>query len=410
MDISEPVAIDGFPVGVNNLAPDYALPQGAMRDGQNIDIYDNGKFRRRKGSTKKMSATSSHSLWHDPKNPNPDVNYYVSGTSLYSLRENAGTLTSSLLVAGLAAGRRLSYVYVNGDVFWTNGIASGRIRNGVNVGWGVEAPSRKPILTASVGGALYAGTYQVVLTYRNSLGEESGTDGAVSVAVPDNGKIVLTGLAAPLSADVIQTCVYATSANGDVFHKIATIPSGSSTCTITTVANATTALKTQFLQPMLPGDRIAHLHGVIYVAVGPYVFHTEPLRYGLCNINENFYTFPADVTEILAVPDGLYVCADKTYFLSSPATPDVVQKVVLPYGAVHGTGTYLPNSMAVAWFSPRGQVVAVESGQVKVTTEANYMPGTMSYGASIVREKNGLKQIINTVQQSAKSSLEYIGD
>lgn len=406
----EPITINGFPHGMNNLTPDYSLPLGTIRNGQNIDIYDDGKFRRRKGSTKKVNTSGSHSFWHDPKNLNPDVNYYVNETSLYSLRESGGVFTSTELVAGLAVGRRVSYTCVNGDVFWTNGVISGRIRNGINVGWGVKAPSNKPVLTATIGGALYGGTYQIVITHRNSLGEESGTDNAVSVTVSDNNRIVLTGLVAPLSADITQTCIYVTLPNGGVFYKVATISSTSTTYEINTVANVTTALKTQFLQPMVAGSRIAHLHGVIYVAVGSYVFYTEPLRYGLCNLNENFYSFPADVTEILAVQDGIYVCSDETYFLSSPGTSDVTQKVVSPYGAVYGTGTYIPNSTAVAWFSPRGQVIAVESGQVKVITEENYAPGIMSTGVSIVREKNGLKQIINTVQQSAVSPLEYIGD
>lgn len=413
----DPYTIEGFPLGINNLLPDYALPKEALRDGSNIDIFDNGKIKRRAGSAKKVNLVGAHSFWSDPKNPRPDIAYYVAGTTLYSLKMVSGILTSTAIVTGLAAGRKVAYLFLNGDVFWSNSVISGRIHNGVNGPWGLETPASKPILTASTVGGLFPGKYQVVLTYRNALGEESGTDVAQTISVPSGGSIVLTGMPTPVSSQVAQICVYCTAANGETLHKVAVIPSSSSTYTISTMANATTILRTQFLQPMPAGDRIAHLNGVIFVASGPNIFYTEPLRYGLCNLNENFYSFPQDVDEMLAVPDeaglrpqeGLYVCADRTYFLLRAGVPEVEQKIIFPFGAIKGTGLYLLNSPNVTWMSPRGQIVGGLAGKAKVETEAQYMPGVMSHGASIIREQNGLKQIINTVNQSEISPIEYTG-
>ena len=412
----DPYTLEGWPMGVNNLLPDYALPKEALRDGINIDIYDNGKIKRRAGSTKKVTLTGAHSLWSDPKNPRPTVNYYVAGTTLYSLKVVSGVLTSTSLVTGLAAGRKVAYLFLNGDVFWSNGIVSGRIHNGVNGPWGLETPANLPILTANAVGGLFPGIYQVAITYRNALGEESGTGPAQSVNVSAGGSIILTNLPVPVSGQITQTVIYCTPANGEALHKVATIPSNSSTYTITTMANATTILRTQFLQPMPAGDRIAQLNGVIFVSSGPNIFYTEPLRYGLCNLNENFYSFPQDVDEMLAVPDeaglrpqeGLYVCADKTYFILRAGVPEAEQKIIFQFGAIRGTGVYMLNKPDVMWFSPRGQVTGGLAGHAKIDTEAQFMPGVMSHGASIIREQNGLKQIINTVNQSAISPVEFV--
>jgi hypothetical protein len=159
---------------------------------------------------------------------------------------------------------------------------------------------------------------------------------------------------------------------------------------------------------MPPGNIIAHLNGVMYVATQDGIWHSETFRFGLCNVNENFYLYPTAPTILLATPDGLYVSADKSYFISSPATLDAKQTVTLPFGGVFGTGVYLPDSTDVAWFSPRGQVIA-SGGAAKVVTAGHYAPGTMTAGASFVREQEGLRQIVNVATQYTSNPLVYTG-
>ena len=404
----DPFTLNGFPLGVNNIQPDTALDPSALRNSSNIDLYDDGKVRRRKGHTLIAALVGAHSLWSDTRNMRPSEAFYAAGTTMYRLTENAGIFTSTAIVTGLAAGRKIAFDALNGETFWSNGVATGRIRSGVNTPWGIETPNRLPSLTASAGGGLFAGRYQVALTYRNAAGEEGACDNAQAVDVATNGKIVLTSMPTPLDASVTSICVYATAANGDVLHRIATIPSNASTHTISTVSNAGAVLKTQY-DNMPAGNILEHLNGVMYVASGSIVYHSLPMRYGLCDLTQNFYMFPADVSVMLAVADGLFVCADKTYFLSAPGTPEVRQAEILSFGAVSGTGTRMLNSQDVVWFSPRGQVIGSAGGQVKLVTEAAYMPGVMSSGASLVREKQGLKQIINTIQQTDTSALEFTG-
>ena len=43
--------IKGWPLGVNNVAPETELPKGSLREALNVDLSDNGKPKRRKGFT-----------------------------------------------------------------------------------------------------------------------------------------------------------------------------------------------------------------------------------------------------------------------------------------------------------------------------------------------------------------------
>ena len=415
----QPITVKGFPIGINNIEPDYAMPEGSARDIINADIYNDGKLRRRRGSVMSFGGLDIHSLWSDPRNPDPQIAFYVAGTSLFSLQYISGSLVSSTVATGLQRGAEVSYFELAGDIFWSNGFVNGRIRNGtLNVPWGVETPAKNPVLTAGVTGSLPAGHYQVVLTFRNSLGEESGATLAQGIDVLANGSITLTNMPQPASFDVIQTCIYCTPQNGDVMYKVAVVASSTTTFTITNASIGTTMLKTQFLSPMPAGVSICHLNGSIYVAQGNFIYYSEPFRYGLCNLRENFYQFPGEVDIVLGVPDeagmrpqeGIFVCADKTYFILRAGTKEAENKIIFPFGGVRGTGTYLRNNTDVAWFSPRGQVTGSIGGHAKLLNDANYTPGKMTHGTSIVREYQGLKQIINTVEQTAISPLQYTGD
>ena len=393
--------INGWPLGIDNIQPDYAVEPGALRDAVNVDIFDSGKIRRRRGNVLRSALVGSHSLWSHPR---LNKAYYVAGTTLYELSH---TLTSAAVVTGLMAGAAVAYLYVNGEVFWSNGITGGRILSGVNSPWGIETPSSEPNLTATTGG-LPAGTYQVVTTFRNLAGEESGAQNSQSITLAATGGISLTNMPVASSGAVTHRNIYMTLQNSDVLYRILTLPVSTTSTTIGTLPTPSSVLKTQDYAPMPPGTILAYRNGQIFVASGNYIYYSEPMRYGLYNPIQNFYIYPEPVTVMLAVPEGLHVCADRSYFMENPGTNDVVQRETLPYGGIRGTGIYFPNGTDVAWFSPRGQVRAT-GGQVTPVTEKRHAPGMMSSGHAFIREQEGLKQVITVVQQNATNPLIYTG-
>lgn len=399
MDYTVPIA--GWPLGVDNVQPEYAIDSGALRAATNVDIFDGGKVRLRKGITEVAAVIGANSLWSDPM---LSVAYYAAGGSIYSLD---ALDVSTAVVTGLSPSLPVVFHQVNGEVFWSNTAVTGRIVAGVNRPWGLETPASQPVLTATTGG-LEAGTYQVAVTYRNAAGEESGAQNAVVLTLASTGGVAISALPVPVDASITLKNIYMTSQNGDGLYKVATIPAAQTTYNAVTLPAQTVVLKTQDFTPMPAGNILAHRNGQIFSAVGPYVFYSEPMRYGLHNPVTNFYMYPADVSVMLSTPDGLYICADKSYFLAAPGTSEVEQKILFPFGAAAGTGVYLPNETDVAWFSHRGQVMA-SGGQAKVITEKHFAPDIMMQGASLVREQQGLRQIINVSRQSSTNSLEYTG-
>lgn len=396
------VPVKGWPLGVDNIQPDFDIAQGTLRAASNVDIFDGGKIKLRGGATVRTAITGgATSLW---SHPSLSVGYYAAGGSIYSYTA-AGVSTA--VVTGLSSALPVAFHYIEGDVFWTNSQVNGRIRAGVNTPWGVETPASQPVLAATTG-TLLAGTYQLAVTYKTLAGEESGAQNSVSATLAAAGGVSITAIPVPVSATVTSKCIYMTLANGDVHYRIATIPAAQTTMTVATPVTPGSVLRTQDFSPMPAGNLIAHRNGIVFVASGPYVFYSEPFRYGLHDPAENFYAYPADVTVMLSTPEGLYVVADKSYFIANPGLTDVEQKEILPFGAASGTGLYMPEKNSVAWFSTRGQVVA-SGGQAEVITEKHFTPAIMAAGASFVKENQGLRQIVNVARQSSTNPYEYTG-
>jgi hypothetical protein len=134
------------------------------------------------------------------------------------------------------------------------------------------------------------------------------------------------------------------------------------------------------------------------------------LRYGLVKPHRNFMMFPGEVTVIKAVADGIYVCADKTYWVTDIDTTNLQQREVLPYGAVKGTGIDIPKSDNVAWFSQHGMVIGGLEAQLSNVQEEKSAVSKFTNGAMMFRESRGLRQLVATLgggEQSAYLAPDY---
>lgn len=399
--MSVPVTFPGWPKGVDNTHLWSEIPADALRAAVNMDITDSGKLRTRKGSTQAISSVGAHSLWsHHLLNEG----YYASGGTIYTLSKSG---IATAVVTGLSPSAKVAYAHVNGDVVWSNSVVSGKISGGVSKSFGVETPSRTSDVSATTG-ALPAGRYQFATTFRSASGEEGGIRDIVPITLSVTGGVVLSNMPPALSADVTHRCLYATMVHGDALFRVATLPVAVTSFTVADVGAQTVVLRTKETQPMPPGEILAHRNDMTYVAAGNVIIHSEPMRFGQCNLKKNFYLFAKPVTIMLAAAEGIYVCADKTYLIENPGTPDVVLRTLKPYGGARGTGVYLPDDTGVAWLSPQGQVIVV-GGQLSVPAEKVYVPGEVASGASLVREQEGIRQIINVAHASESNPLEFTG-
>lgn len=155
---------------------------------------------------------------------------------------------------------------------------------------------------------------------------------------------------------------------------------------------------------MPPCSILKHHNGRLYGAAGKTVWYTDPFVDAV-DAQRNFLQFPSDVTVIASVTGGIWIVADKTYFFRGGGPENFVQEVQLEYGAVPGTAREIPNSNDVTWFSVRGVTVATQDGAIKNVQEENVAPDTGTSGASIVREENGVKQLITTINNPTVSPM-----
>ena len=367
----------GTLLGLNNRLPvtrlDVSLPNGGnaawLRVATNIDLTQNGFLRSRPGFGL-AAAGAWHSLWADGQQA-----YGVCNGDLVHIERR--TLALSALVPAVGAGRVSFCRLPDGMVYWTNGTRIGRLsglspRNAVT-------PTPNPVPTASATtGGLPPGRYQVCFTALGADGESASTEPA-AIALPNGGGIAFSGLTA-------GTLIYATGPDGEVFNET---PSGDYLSPSPDGAPCDTFM----LSAMPAGQALAHYKGSLLVARGRWLYVSEPYRYGLHNPRRGFMPFPADISVVQPCEDGVYVCADKTYWLPGDvmATTPVV---LLPYGALPGSAAFDETTQTAYWQGPEGAVIARPSGALSVPQDDALIFKPAGTGFTWVRELLGDRHLV----------------
>ena len=341
---SPSITLGRFPKGMTNLGSPEGLPEGTCRNGVNVDFLDNGQPRRRAGQALVYPGTDCDSAWSNQR-----INLFREGTALKELeRSAAGTYSATTLRSGLAAATPITFLDVAGDVYYTNGVITGKLtaqdfgRVYTDGPWGVERPARQPVITALGYGGMHAGTYQVAVTFRSASGEEGGTGVAATVAVASGGGIALTDIPQPTAATHIR--VYCSMANGEVLYYQGEYSAGTGGITVGAF-QSDVRLETQFGYPPPPGQALCLHNGRIYIADGPVVWYTDALRYGLYRPDRAFLPSAEEVRVLASVADGLYVATETaTWFVSGIDTEAFNQRQILPYGAAAGTAVKVPKA------------------------------------------------------------------
>ena len=386
-----PVTIEGWAQGLNTILRPESMPTDALRRAVNVDIDDVGKLSLRQGRSRIYTGTiQKGSFWSGSK-----YTFFVEAGSLKRLlRKVDDTIGAQVIRTGMGA-YPVHFLELNDRIYYTNGIVTGVLTDDLeDLPWGLAAPGTQPNV-AQGNGQLYAGTYQVAVTFLTSSGEESGTPLSAEIELTtDDSSIVLTDFPpAPPGADRIR--IYCSHRNGDGMYRIAEVAPTTLSYQIAVVSNAVSVrLQTQFAIPPPAGDLIEYHKGRIYIARGNIVWFTMALRYNLVMPMKGFLLYPERVTVLKAVDDGIYICADKTYYVSGVDTPSFRQRDVLPYGGVYDTGLKIPNFDAVAWFSKRGLVFGGEGGEVLNVMQDRVAVSEYGSGTMMWREHKGLRQFV----------------
>ena len=349
-------------LGINNRLPDSALHistqklQGDyLKDAVNVDIDNAGRLCHRKVPQLAQAMSGAHSL------------HLTSDTAGFLVRDSvlyAITLTtySETIVKALSSNARMSYVEFNGDLYYSNGTDSGRITAGVVYPLGMVTPDA-PTLSV-IGGSLPAGAYQVAASYVNATtGEEAGVSGKSQVELASDGGVRVALPAATPGATHLN--IYLSQTNGALVYRAATVAVG--TALIDLVALPTGRQSAERREEPLPAGRLLLSSGRLCSVVGNTLHVGIPYRLGYVDPSNYGVPFPAPISIAVDAQAGIYVAADKTYWL--PNEGPIAD--VLPYGAVPGTEFSHPDKTLVGWFGEKGLVLATPSGEVQAVMNEN---------------------------------------
>lgn len=383
-------------LGLNNVSPDTDLPEGSLVSATNVDIDKEGNVFRRKGYTLLYSGSNIHSLYKK---------YFVEGTDLKQIND---TPTPDIIATGLNLNNYLAWESVNEEDVYSDGRMIRRISSQP---FSAPTPPSNPSLSPSTG-SLFAGIYQVTVAFLQA-GEIGGALLASSITVNDNAGITLSNIAQAPGCEIVVFC---TTQNGEQLYHNITLSEGTTSFTIYNSRKHTYSVDTQFMDPLPPGHILRHFNARLYSAIDNVLWFSRPMRYGLCKYSEDFMQFAAKITIVQAVDDGLFVVADKTYFLAGDDPEDFTQVLVSPDTAIEGTGISVGgavfgldgDSKVAYWFSSKGAVLGSAGGQIKQLTEDRLaVDEGISRGATLFKEVDGIRQMVTSLQKGAQSSFQF---
>lgn len=162
-------------------------------------------------------------------------------------------------------------------------------------------------------------------------------------------------------------------------------------------AAAAATIGDQSLVPMPPGQHIAHHAGRLLVAVGSALIYSEPFTPHLRDEAKGFELFPAPITCLAAVEAGVFVVADKTYFIAG-GFPAQSVRAVLEYGAPEQQPGYRDNGGA-HWMSHRGVVSCSGAGEIANLQEDRVALQARGAAATLYREADGMQAIVAALSE-----------
>lgn len=365
--------------GSNNIAKAERLPEGAVVEAINVDFTAGGKAELRAGFELIREEADTRAVFE------------MGGDALALIVDDQLIKVTPAGEAslGAVAGGPVAAVWHAGELFLNT------VNDSVRIGesrrsWAVPAPAFDVGVEA---GSMRPGIYKVAVTAVDA-GVESGCQPAI-ISVGEGEAIRVT-------VDDDRDCrLYCSQPNGlTLYHQ------GIAYSTNKIPANIlddTARLETAGLYSLPFCSTLISHQALIVGAQGKFLYHTHPMWPHLRNPEADYIPFPAPISLIASVEGGVFVCADKTYFITGLGGPDMTSRTVLEFGGIGGTELTLPDG-SVAWFSRYGQVIGRAGGSVELPNRQSYAPMTAPRGAAGLLEHNGNQMVVTTMQGGVSGS------
>lgn len=370
-----------WPRGINNKANWRDMPEGTVRDSVNFDPLESGSFALRSDAHKVEEGSEIRGALA----VGDDI-LFADGDELKVFN----TLTNSTaFLANIDPNGQFVGAVLNSELFFCTTTQCLRYKRGSLRTWGVPTVTSQPLPTM-VSGGLLPGTYQLAVTWVDDVtGEEGGTTQPVNIAVAEGQAL---SIELP-SATGYTPYLYVSPRNASSLYLQT---KGAGTYQITSVRDDTQRLETMLLTSPTPCSHMAEMNSVLIMAEGSVVWITQAMSPHLCRPMSSFFQFAEPVNMLIATSQGVYVSADKTWFLSGIEGEEPVQIEVFPFPAVAKSSTHLPDGN-VAWMTPYGLAVSRAEGAAELISRENFVPQLASVGSSGIVQNNGNQLVVTTM-------------
>lgn len=354
--------IGPWPLGIDMVSDDSAMPSGTLRDALNVDIDKDGVVYSAP-IPRQLSAGDFDALF-----ANDDVILASQDGIVYQVSPDNGDTTE--LFTMNSADPAIFCDMLDGIVVM-NRTTLAYYRDGQINPLGMDKPA-SPVLVASASGGLYEGRYAVGITTFNDQGEESALSELTFVDVPAGGGITVN--LPPTDQPFFG--IYRTNHNGDMVYFALKAPAMSQY--LLGSGTPGRATDSQFMMRMVPGKIARAWNGRLLVAKGKMLIFSEPMRYGITSPRHNFVLFPHRITMMEPVDGGVFVGTKAGVDFLAGNTPKewALRKTggrpPVPYASCGmSTGELsadmtanVGNGQGAVWLSDNGFVVGLPSGNV----------------------------------------------
>lgn len=381
----------GWPNGINNRSNAKGLAQDEVRDSVNLDALPGGQFGLRAGFVQVAAGTDVRGA------------LAVGGTVLFADGANlrafdTTTNTEYTLSTDIAPAGRFAGAVWNEELFFCTENATYRYKGGVLRDWGVTTVSHQPV-PAVVNGGLIAGEYQAAVTFIDASGDEGGTVNPIVVTVPADAGLVFHMPTPPFGG--LARLYVGTVQGGTMYMQYQ--GNGGGDVYISAVSDDSLRLMTLNRRAPAPGDFICEHNGVLATADDKVLWLSEPFRPHLRSMGKRFFSFAAPIGGVVSAHGGLFILADKTYYLSKVETDEPELSTVFPYSGVHGTMMVTPDKKA-AWMTQYGLARSTGPGQAELLSAMRFLPQQATRGQSGLIEHNGNQLLVTTMHRAEDSN------
>ena len=376
--------------GADNRSDKAALPAtkeegSALREGVNVDIAKGGALEGRIGFELVYAFEDPSSLLSLGENliliGKVFGAYYILLLNKSLALSDLASYPLKVTMSGAEHNKELFMSVSDGSMWRFDGLEMRQ--------WGVNTAEALPSAAVDSNGALMAGRYQYAVTFINSHGEEGG---ALIGAVDTDGNITFDNFQEPPAGHNIR--FYVSECNGSTLYlqeEFIWLPNKVVYCPV--VRSDDLVLETQFKRPPPAGHIVASYNGLVLIASGKTLWKCDPFRPHQFDRVTGFFQFPERITNAYGVDAGIYITADKTYFLSQPETTEPSLKVIAEFGAIEGSMTRA-TAQTIAWMTEYGPAIGDLEGQVGFPQRNSYSPSVFTKAASGVIRHNGNEIVV----------------